>query len=480
VPHAAVMDRVRRLCRAIVDFHPTVSQHIVRWASAALGGLCCLVPAAGLAQGIEPVVTAPPNLVLANYDSVPVGPFGGLEGSAFGARISDPAAAWFNPAGLSRESTGQISGSAGIYQRTSVSPQALTSAGGSLQQLPSLVGLTVNLGEGLTAGGVILTTTAWMQETDSELISSSGGVSERFAYSADSDFTRQIVALGVGYTGGEGWRVGGGLAFSLMDVRLVQTSSDRIADHSSLRTLLVASRASGNAVQLRSQFGAQYDHKRLRLGAAVRTPGVSLWRDGLVTLDGTLDAGAGTLGASLFGDDAELQYKLPWEFQTGAAYVHDRVELEVDIQAYSAIGAYSLLSTDKPTIIYGDAGPDTPPTIVTRPFPGLTTASDAVVNVALGGHVRPIASRDLRIHGGLATSDSPVGAADNVFTKADQTSWTLGASGTFGRLQFSVGVNRRFGTAYDVEVRNLLNGRRVESDVDIRSTGFIYSVAYQF
>lgn len=474
------MDRARWFCHVVVERCPVIPRYVVTWGCIAFSGLCGFVPASASAQGLETVTTPPPNLVLANYDSVPVGPFGGLEGSAFGARISDPSAAWFNPAGLSRESAGQVSGSAGIYQRTSVSPESLPNEGGSLQQLPNLVGLTVNLAEGLTAGGVVLTNTAWMQETDSELITHNGSVSERFAYSADSNFTKQIVALGVGYNGGESWRVGGGLAFSVMDLRLVQTSSHRVADPAALRTVLVASRAAGTAIQLRSQFGAQFDRKRLRLGASMRTPGASLWRDGLITFDGTLDAGAGTLGASLFAADAELQYKLPWEFQGGAAYVHDRVEFELDLQAYTPIDAYSLLATDKPTVIYGDAGPDTPPTVLTRPFPGMTSASDGVVDVSFGGHVRPLATRDLRIHGGVATSDSPVGAADTVFTNADQTSWTLGASGTFGRLQFSIGVNRRFGIAHDVQIRNLLDGRFVELDVDIRSTGFIYSVAYQF
>src|SRR5262245_28992766 len=39
---------------------------------------------------VDQVTTPPPNLVLSNYDSVPVGPFGGLEGSAYVARVGDP------------------------------------------------------------------------------------------------------------------------------------------------------------------------------------------------------------------------------------------------------------------------------------------------------------------------------------------------------------------------------------------------------
>jgi len=67
----------------------------------------CLVAAPAFAQ-VDAVSTPPPNLVLNNYDSVPVGPYGGLEGSAYAARVGDPSAAWFNPAGrLSSDQVGE-------------------------------------------------------------------------------------------------------------------------------------------------------------------------------------------------------------------------------------------------------------------------------------------------------------------------------------------------------------------------------------
>jgi len=96
------------------------------------------VPAA--AQSVDDVVTPPPNLVLANCDNVPVGPFGGLEGSAHAARVGDPSAAWFNPAGLSRQTSTQISGGAGVYQVTSISPQAVPTAAAPCNSCPVLSG----------------------------------------------------------------------------------------------------------------------------------------------------------------------------------------------------------------------------------------------------------------------------------------------------------------------------------------------------
>ena len=47
-------------------------------------------------------VTVPPNLILPNYDRVPVGQSEGIEAGAYIARTNDAAANWYNPAGLGR------------------------------------------------------------------------------------------------------------------------------------------------------------------------------------------------------------------------------------------------------------------------------------------------------------------------------------------------------------------------------------------
>ena len=441
--------------------------------------VACLIASPAFAQ-VDQVVTPPPNLVLANYDNVPVGPFGGLEGSAYVARVGDPSAAWFNPAGLARQTAAQVSGSAGVYQRTSITPTALPSRGGSFQQLPNFVGFAFSPRQHLTLGAALLTTNSWTQETDAELISVVASGQQRFSYSADSEYDRRILALSAGYQANEAWRFGGGLAFSLMNVRLVQTVSDRIGDASGLRSLLVNSRAAGSAIQVRSQAGVQYDRSQWRFGAAVRTPGLTFHRSGAVTLDGLTDAGAESAGASLFDPDADLDYKLPWEFQAGAAWVRDRVELELDVQAYTSIGAYSMLSTAQPMIIYRDAGGNQPPSVVTQAFPGLTSASASVVNVSAGGHVRLLARRDLRLHAGVGSNRSPVADADMIFNKVNLVTWTLGLSGSLGRLQFAAGLNHQSGVARDVILRNLLSGQVVHSSMDVAMTGFIYSLAYQF
>jgi len=435
------------------------------------------------AQQTAQVVTPPANIVLSNYNGVPIGPFGGLEGPAVVARVGDPSSAWFNPAGLAQEGGAQISGSAGVYQWTTLTPNDLPNGGSSVQQLPNTVGFTLNAKPRLTLGFALITTNSWTQEIDSELITNTPAMQERFAYSADSEFSRRVIALSAGYRMEGPLRVGGGLAFSLTDLRQVGTIGDRVVaagGANGLQTLLVSARASGSAFQLRVQGGVQYELTNVRLGATLRTPAVTLVHSGVVTVDGIADVGASSLGASVFDPDATFEYHLPWEFQGGAAYVRDRGQAELEIQTFGSISPYSMLSTDHPTAIYGDAGPNMPPSIVTRPFGGLTSAADAVVNVAIGGQFKVFPDRDFRIHAGYATDNSPVAAEDEIFHHVDMGSFTVGVSGAVGKLQFAVGVNHRSGTADDLVVRNLLRNEPVHTAVDISTTGLIYSLSYQF
>src|SRR5262245_49655106 len=123
-------------------------------------------PRSALAQTAA-VTTSPPNIIVPNYNGQPAGPLGGLEGSAYVARATDPSASWFNPAGLSLVTGTEITGSAGMFQYTSISPNHLSSSGNSVQQVPDLVGFTFKAG-GVTVGAAFVTTISWEQETDTE------------------------------------------------------------------------------------------------------------------------------------------------------------------------------------------------------------------------------------------------------------------------------------------------------------------------
>ncbi len=448
---------------------------VVALAAGALGTASTQVAAQTSSAG-----PAPPNIVLPNYLGVPAGPYGGLESSASVARVGDPSSAWFNPAGLSRALGVEISGSAGLYQFTTVTPQELNETGGSTEQLPNFVGFTVKAGESLTAGLALVTTHAWVQNTDAQSFIRSGAEQIRFLYSSDSELSRRVGALSVGYTRGGRWRLGGGLALSYSSLHLAETISDRRIDASLMSSAMVSSKVSGSATHIRSLVGAQYDAgPRWRAGVLLRTPGFVVYRQGSIVLDGVVGSGGAALGTSMFDTDARFDERLPAELHGGIAYAGDRIVVELDVQGYSGTDVYPMISSSEPILTYADTATG-PPVVTSAPFPGLHSESRAFANVSVGGHYVLSSTRTMRVHFGVGMDRSPVADGDQIFGRADLFSWTLGLSGAVGRLTFAAGANVRTGTADNIVIRNPLDGQLTETEVDLMTVGLIYSVSYRF
>lgn len=424
-------------------------------------------------------ITPPPNPVLSNVNGVPIGPFGGLEGGAYVARVDDPSASWFNPAGLSRATTSQISGNAGLYQFTSVTPTALPDSGGGLQQLPNLVGYVAGVRAGCTFGFAFLTTNGWNQETNSQLIAGTAANGERFGYSADADFSRRYFAFSSGCQTGR-WRLGGGLAFSLTSLRLVDTASDRVSGADGLSTALISSRREGNAFQLRPILGVQFDPSpKWKVGVVVRTPAATLYRSGQYAADATMNSGTASQGVTFFDTDAKYTDRLPWEIQGGVGYIGRRAQVEVDVQGFSGGSSYAVLASGQPILIYNATGAGAP-TITTQTFDGAISSPRAIANVTIGGHYQILERHSYLLHAGFTTDQSPVKTDDQIFDQVNLLGWTIGMSGEVAKLRFSAGINVRSGHTDDLFVRNLLTGERVTTTLKVHTTAFIYSVAYQF
>jgi hypothetical protein len=102
------------------------------------------------------------------------------------------------------------------------------------------------------------------------------------------------------------------------------------------------------------------------------------------------------------------------------------------------------------------------------------------INVAVGGHVRLTDDGVWRLHFGAGTDRSGVGPEDEIFTKVNLGTVTVGVSGTKDRLQFTAGFNYRSGKADDVVIGQLDSGTLVRSGIDVRTMGIIYAVSYRF
>ncbi|HEY3204790.1 MAG TPA: hypothetical protein VGL03_14160, partial [Thermoanaerobaculia bacterium] len=220
--------------------------------------------------------------MLPNYDSIPIGQTGGLEGGAFVARADDDASNWFNPAGLSRATTSSISSSAGTYQLLSLTHGSLPDTGGYVQQVPALVGILVKSpfgGERSNAALLFVRTNSWVQQTESEVSTLSGGLGRLFTYSSDSLFTRVEGSFGMSYANGGPWRFGAALAGVYTYLRAVQSTANRVVDSTGLESVEVSDRKTGEIGHGRLAAGVQYDlSPEIRLGALIRSPGFAVIR----------------------------------------------------------------------------------------------------------------------------------------------------------------------------------------------------------
>jgi hypothetical protein len=305
-------------------------------------------------------------------------------------------------------------------------------------------------------------------------------VQERYSYSADSQLTRRVAALSAGYSRGGAWRFGGGLAISFSDLREVQTVTDRETDPSVLRSLLVSSRLGGSALQMRPVLGAQIDlSPTWQAGVMFRAPGFTIRRTGTAILEGTVGSESGSLGASFFDPDARFDQKLPSELHTGLAYLGERFQVEFDVQAYTSIDGYAMFSSEEPVLAYADR-PGLTPTVTSTAFPGVISASRGFANVAVGGHYLLSPSRSMRVHFGVASDLSPVADSDQIYAQANLVSWTVGLSGSVARFTFSGGIDFRSGSADNIILRNVIDSGTVATDIDIRTIGLIYALAYRF
>jgi hypothetical protein len=454
-------------------------ESIVRAACTLFVAAAILTAAPAAAQDVTPIISPPPNIIVPNYNGVPTGPLGGLEGSSYVARAADTSAPWLNPAGLSQAGT-QLSGSVSTYMLTTITPRFLPGAGGSTQHLPNVVGATAKF-KGFTVGFSIVTTASWSEGWNAVRLANADAGPERFAYTSNASFAQRSTIGAVGRNIGTKWRVGGALALEGTSVHSTQIISDRVNEPTGLRTLLFTSDAGGSIDHARLIFGTQYQPvPPIHLGFVVRTAGLAYGRSGSAKVDATLTGNGYTLGATAFDTAAQFDYKLPVEWVGAGAFVSKRAEIEVDVKSYSSIDPYTMLSSGQPLTIYTDHADGSAATVDNRTLPALTSSSNSVTNVTMGGHVVIMPSWSFKLHGGVGTDFSPVPADDHVaFDRVNFWVLTAGASGAIGKLTFALGLNYRRGNSNNLIVRNVIL-QPIQTNLDIKTVGLTYAVNYRF
>jgi hypothetical protein len=431
--------------------------------------------------GAQDITSPQFTLTLPNYYMTPIGQVGGLEGGAFVARTNDSSANWYNPAGLALAQKSSVSSSAGSYQLLSLVPKDLQSddSGGSSQQVPALVGVVVKKifgNEHLTAGFAGVRTNSWEQQTDALIDDSLGNPGRLLAYSADSQFRRTEVSVGLGYEDGGPWRFGATLAGANTTLRAVGTVADQHLEPFELDALVASQRMSGSITQLRATAGAQYQATpEVLLGAMVRSPGLTLFRSGDSSANAVETFGADQTTLTFFDPDIRFTYKLPFQAVVGGALQMDRFEIEANVLLSTGTSAYDLFSTTRTAVVITDDGQGPPVVDPNVPYGDVIAQNRTIVNFAVGGNYTLTENEVWVLHFGFATDFSPVGEEDQFFTDVDLYGFTAGISGQVAGFTAALGLNYTFGSGDDTPLAELL-----ESDISINSLAVIYSVAYKF
>jgi hypothetical protein len=445
----------------------------------ALAVLC----ATGAAAQV-PVILAPPNIILPNFNGQQPGVTGSLEVGALVARGDDASATWYNPAGLSRLETSSMTGSAGAVQWMWVSPNAFPDKGYSSNHLPVQLGLAWKEPFdylGWTMAFNFSASNSWEHALSSELQVGTTQAPERFAYAASSKFTRYVASVGGGYTPDKKLRFGGSLDVELTQMNQAQSVNDRILGSPRATSLLVASYSNAAFTHLRLTVGMQYDiNEKVIVGATLKTPGIALGSGGSAGLDATLYKNGTTTNLSYYDGSPTMKYKLPFEFAGGLAYnVGRRMTVEGDVRIIQGGGVYTFFSPNRTITGIQDTG--------TSPAQGFETEArtyevdqTSVVDVRVGGRILLSEAGKLTLHGGFATNNSPVGETDEVFQQANLLRFTVGLSGEKGKFFFAGGLDWQAGTTPLYDVYTAQNGQVIKTTTNVDGFALVYSFGLRF
>ena len=451
--------------------------------------LLALVPLAAAtraaAQPSAPAATVPPvNLILPNYNSVPVGEVAALEGGAFLARADDASAGFYNPAGLVRAEQSSISGSSGTYQLGSVSPDRLTNVEGSFQQIPAMFAVLVTdlRGRPNWAGGFTVTrSAAWNQAVDAEALTSLGGRTNRLRFSTDASYDTWLASVGLGYARTDRLRFGAALDGQYTSMSRRQSVTDQLFTGTTLSAVAAGSLGSVSTSHLRATLGTQFSAGRgIHVGAMLRTQGLGITSSGKASFESLVSSDSSIATSAFFDPSASARYKLPFEFKAGAAWIGARAQAEIDVLTYAGTGEYLGIESGEPVSIVVDSGPASAPVLTQIGYQGPVVDSRTVVNVALGGSYQLREGRTWMLHGGYTTDRSPVGDDDTTFTRVNLQHLTVGLSGRTKLFLGSFGFRYSTGRSAPVVLGTAADGAPIQTRFKVKSFGFVYSLALLF
>jgi len=445
----------------------------------------CLFLAAPAALAAQ-AVGVPPNLILPNYDRVPVGQREGIEAGAYLARTNDAAANWYNPAGLGKSLKTSLNASATAYEYTSLSLEGLgASAGRSrISSIGTLLGVVIGndvLHSDKVRLGFSITSPIVWQPSGIDLTSSLQGGQELFAYSTKVSLDVMIPNLAIAYTPGGvergRVRVGAGVGIAITSMSQVQDISDRVTTPTDAAVALRSFSADGETWGIRLTGGLQWDiTPQLTIGAMVVAPTARVLGSSFFKSQSSRWT-PDSMADFIFADtNVTMDYKLPLELSGGAAFRFAKAEIEVDVRYHGIIDPYvmyaSTLSGRLTVVNNGGA-----PVVTTPPFDTTMNSARAVTNVAVGANY-PLSAK-FRVHAGFSTDGSPVGdQTQSLFRQVDLSRFTAGVSMTGTRLSGSLGFGYSFGSGTRQLLGNTEGGQQTETQLSVKTANLLFALSY--
>lgn len=417
-----------------------------------------LALALGLAVAPAQAQVTVQSVLAPNYDRIPIGNIGGLEGGAFTARADDASAAWYNPAGLVKSNRDSISGNASIFENieTTFGRDATTVSA----SIPSFVGFKRGTAGGRFAWAFSLVTpihfeTGVSSEVEgipvqvNTFIDVAGEIqpvnfsadSVNAAFDSASKFSMLSPGLSLGWALAESFRVGVGVRYHRITFDVVDSSSLRQLPGAggNFSNYLRTSETTWNAKAdlLTYELGLQWDlAERFTMGVVMRTASSlqsgssdfsfnsieSFSRD--LDGDGVADT-VQVVDTQVSSEGEAFEFRLPRELDLGFAYLGDTVEWEIDVRRHDAINAFEMFAGGGIVIIdsrnhagaaTGDGGGLAP----------LQYSAEEVTNISMGIKIK--ASEGFWLHAGAFQDNSPVGATNDIFDRIDLVGYTVGGT----------------------------------------------------
>ncbi len=428
-----------------------------------------------------------PGNIVPNFDRIRVGQVEGLEGGAYVARTGDGGANWYNPAGLALAPGSSINASTNAYEFTTIRLEGLDQefSAGRFQSLGTyfagVIGSPiVSSSSPLRFGFSFTRPVRWNPGAVSgqlgEVVPGTGGESLEFYSEVEMDIA--IPAIAAGYRLTDRIRIGVGIGMPITTLKADNQISNRLVESGMAERTLATLSLDGQTYQLQFTGGIQWDlSERIRAGATVTSPGISLWGSSLLAAQDVETVGGRTLDLSVRDGSADFDYRLPLRVVAGLAATLGRFEVEADVRFHGSRDPFDLFATDK-RFVFVDTAEDGSSVVVDGPLPAVRENIAAVTNLALGGRYE--LNRSWQFHAGVFTDRSPVGDPEtSQFQAVDLMGFGFAVS-FGGQLSGTIGLSSNWGTTEDRQYGPALGGDAGSTQVRIQTFNLHYALSYTF